>query len=146
MEPADDAVVVQCGPDRTSRSTPFATHRSDLSTTTGMHCLLEMLLPALAGRSVSEDTRRSEIERATSAGTPSAWRTGQLLGTPVAGGLGWALPAMGIRLTQPERTVIATLGNGANLFANAAPCHHAMAMHYLPGADDRLRQPRVGRG
>lgn len=58
---------------------------------------------------------------------------GSYFGTPVAGGLGWALPAaLGIRLAQPERTVVATLGDGAYLFANPAACHDAMAMHNLP--------------
>jgi acetolactate synthase-1/2/3 large subunit len=58
---------------------------------------------------------------------------GSYFGTPVAGGLGWGLPAaIGLRLSQPERTVIATLGDGAYLFANPAACHDAMAMHGLP--------------
>ena len=54
-------------------------------------------------------------------------------GTPPAGGLGWGLPAaIGLKLTRPERTVIAAVGDGAYLFANPAACHHAMAMHDLP--------------
>ena len=54
-------------------------------------------------------------------------------GTPPAGGLGWGLPAaIGLKLTRPERTVIAAVGDGAYMFANPAACHHAMAMHDIP--------------
>jgi acetolactate synthase-1/2/3 large subunit len=58
---------------------------------------------------------------------------GTYFGTPPAGGLGWGLPAaLGVQLEQPDRTVIATLGDGSYLFANPAACHHAAAMHDLP--------------
>ncbi|WP_433279931.1 thiamine pyrophosphate-requiring protein [Pseudonocardia xinjiangensis] len=58
---------------------------------------------------------------------------GTYFGTPPAGGLGWGLPAaMGFQLARPATTVIATLGDGAYLFANPAACHQAMAMHHLP--------------
>jgi acetolactate synthase I/II/III large subunit len=54
-------------------------------------------------------------------------------GTPSAGGLGWGVPAaIGLKLAQPERAVIAAVGDGAYLFANPAACHHAMAMHDIP--------------
>jgi acetolactate synthase I/II/III large subunit len=60
-------------------------------------------------------------------------RPGTWFGTPPAGGLGWGLPAaIGLQLARPEATVIATVGDGAYLFANPAACHHAMAMHGLP--------------
>lgn len=52
---------------------------------------------------------------------------------PPAGGLGWALPAaLGARHAAPDRTVVATIGDGAYLFANPAACHHASAKHGLP--------------
>jgi acetolactate synthase-1/2/3 large subunit len=58
---------------------------------------------------------------------------GTYFGTPPAGGLGWGLPAaMGVQLARPAATVIATLGDGAYMFANPAACHQAMAMHHLP--------------
>src|ERR1700754_4225687 len=58
---------------------------------------------------------------------------GTYFGTPPAGGLGWGLPAaMGVQLARPTATVIATLGDGAYMFANPAACHQAMAMHHLP--------------
>ncbi|MBC3193754.1 thiamine pyrophosphate-requiring protein [Pseudonocardia sp. C8] len=52
---------------------------------------------------------------------------------PSAGGLGWGLPAaLGAKYAAPDRTVVATLGDGAYLFANPAACHHAAAKHDLP--------------
>jgi acetolactate synthase-1/2/3 large subunit len=51
---------------------------------------------------------------------------------PASGGLGWGLPAaLGAKFAAPERTVIATLGDGAYMFANPAACHHAAAKHGL---------------
>jgi acetolactate synthase-1/2/3 large subunit len=58
---------------------------------------------------------------------------GNYFGTPPAGGLGWGLPAaLGVQMARPDAVVIATIGDGAYLFANPASCHHAMAMHNLP--------------
>jgi len=52
---------------------------------------------------------------------------------PASGGLGWGLPAaLGAKYAAPDRTVIATLGDGAYMFANPAACHHASAKHALP--------------
>jgi acetolactate synthase-1/2/3 large subunit len=52
---------------------------------------------------------------------------------PASGGLGWGLPAaLGAQYAAPERTVVATLGDGAYMFANPAACHHAAAKHHLP--------------
>ncbi len=58
---------------------------------------------------------------------------GQLFWTPLSGGLGWGLPAaLGAKLAQPERTVIATVGDGSYIFANPAACHQVAALHGLP--------------
>jgi acetolactate synthase-1/2/3 large subunit len=58
---------------------------------------------------------------------------GTYFDTPPSGGLGWGLPcALGVQIASPGKTVIASLGDGAYLFANPASCHHAMAMHDLP--------------
>lgn len=58
---------------------------------------------------------------------------GNYFGPPPAGGLGWGLPAaLGMQLARPDRTVIATLGDGAYMFANPAACHQGMAMQDLP--------------
>lgn len=52
---------------------------------------------------------------------------------PASGGLGWGLPAaLGAKYAARDRTVIATLGDGAYMFANPAACHHAAAKHDLP--------------
>jgi acetolactate synthase I/II/III large subunit len=52
---------------------------------------------------------------------------------PPAAGLGWGMPAaLGAQLAQPDRPVIATLGDGAYLFANPAACHQAAAALGLP--------------
>ncbi|MCV7065898.1 thiamine pyrophosphate-requiring protein [Mycolicibacterium farcinogenes] len=52
---------------------------------------------------------------------------------PASGGLGWGLPAaLGAQYAAPDRTVVATLGDGAYMFANPAACHHAAAKHNLP--------------
>lgn len=43
---------------------------------------------------------------------------------PHAGGLGWGFPAaMGFALARPERTVVATMGDGSYMFANPVACH-----------------------
>ncbi|MGG7566653.1 thiamine pyrophosphate-requiring protein [Rhodovulum sp. DZ06] len=43
---------------------------------------------------------------------------------PHSGGLGWAFPAgLGMKLADPGRTVVATMGDGSYLFANPAACH-----------------------
>jgi acetolactate synthase-1/2/3 large subunit len=67
------------------------------------------------------------------AGLLRSTEPGTYFGTPPAGGLGWGLPAaLGVKLEQPDRTVIAAVGDGSYLFANPAACHHAAAMHDLP--------------
>lgn len=54
------------------------------------------------------------------------------LGSSPAGGLGWGLPAaMGAKLAQPDREVIACLGDGSHLFANPAACHQIAAAERL---------------
>ena len=43
---------------------------------------------------------------------------------PHSGGLGWGLPcAMGIKLADPDRLVVATMGDGSYMFANPVACH-----------------------
>lgn len=44
--------------------------------------------------------------------------------SPHSGGLGWGFPAaMGYKLAKPQKTVIATLGDGSYMFANPVACH-----------------------
>jgi acetolactate synthase I/II/III large subunit len=60
-------------------------------------------------------------------------RAGGYFGSSPASGLGWgAGAALGAKFAEPERLVIAVLGDGAYLFANPVAVHHAAAMHRLP--------------
>ena len=50
-----------------------------------------------------------------------------------AAGLGWGMPAaIGAAIAAPERTVVATMGDGSYLFCNPGACHQASAMHDAP--------------
>ena len=52
---------------------------------------------------------------------------------PFSGGLGWSLPcAMGMKLANPERLVVATMGDGSYVFANPTACHQVMEALSLP--------------
>ena len=49
---------------------------------------------------------------------------------PHSGGLGWGLPcAMGIKLADPDRLVVATMGDGSYMFANPVACHQVAEAH-----------------
>ena len=49
---------------------------------------------------------------------------------PHSGGLGWGLPcAMGMQLADPDRLVVATMGDGSYLFANPVAAHHVGEAH-----------------
>jgi acetolactate synthase-1/2/3 large subunit len=52
---------------------------------------------------------------------------------PHSGGLGWSLPcALGMQLAQPERLLIATMGDGSYMFANPVACHQIAEALNLP--------------
>lgn len=54
-------------------------------------------------------------------------------GLSPAGGLGWGLgAALGIKLAEPSRMVVATLGDGAYIFANPTACHWVAEVQNLP--------------
>ena len=55
-------------------------------------------------------------------------RSGGYFSHSLAGGLGWGVPAaLGIKLMEPERLVIAATGDGSFLFTNPVVCHQLAA-------------------
>lgn len=67
---------------------------------------------------------------------PAAMRlthTNAWFGHPIAGGLGWGVPAaLGAKLALPDRTVVACVGDGSYLFANPVASHQTAAALNLP--------------
>jgi acetolactate synthase-1/2/3 large subunit len=60
-------------------------------------------------------------------------RPGSFFGSSPAAGLGWgAGAALGVKLAEPDRQVIAVLGDGSYLFSNPVAVHHAATAHRLP--------------
>ncbi len=60
-------------------------------------------------------------------------RVGSFFGSSPAAGLGWgAGAALGVKLAEPDRQVIAVLGDGSYLFSNPVAVHHAATLHRLP--------------
>ena len=60
-------------------------------------------------------------------------RSGTYFGLSAAGGLGWGLgAALGAKLANPDRLVVATLGDGAYMFANPTASHWVGEAHGLP--------------
>jgi acetolactate synthase I/II/III large subunit len=58
---------------------------------------------------------------------------GSYFGLSPAGGLGWGFgAALGAKLAAPEKLVVATLGDGAYVFANPTACHWVAAVDALP--------------
>lgn len=52
---------------------------------------------------------------------------------PHSGALGWSVPCgMGMKLGDPDRLVVATLGDGSYMFANPTACHQVMEAYGLP--------------
>jgi acetolactate synthase-1/2/3 large subunit len=53
--------------------------------------------------------------------------------TPLSGGLGFGVPAaLGAKLADRSRQVIASVGDGSYMFANPIACHQTAAAHNLP--------------
>jgi acetolactate synthase-1/2/3 large subunit len=58
---------------------------------------------------------------------------GACFGSPHSGGLGWGLgAALGAKLGAPDKTVIATVGDGAYVFGAPTAAHLAARLHGLP--------------
>jgi acetolactate synthase-1/2/3 large subunit len=59
--------------------------------------------------------------------------SGACFGSPHSGGLGWGLgTALGVKLGAPDKTVIATVGDGAYVFGAPTAAHLASQLHKLP--------------
>lgn len=59
---------------------------------------------------------------------PDAWYQ-----EPHSGGLGWCFPAaLGMKLGDPARTVVATMGDGSYIFSNPVACHQIAEALDLP--------------
>ena len=57
---------------------------------------------------------------------------GSFFGSSSVSGLGWGVPAaLGAKLAAPDRVVVATVGDGAYMFANPVACHHIAAAYGL---------------
>jgi acetolactate synthase-1/2/3 large subunit len=60
-------------------------------------------------------------------------RPGGYFGSSPGAGLGWgAGAALGVKLAEPDRQVVAVLGDGSYIFANPVALHHAARHHRLP--------------
>jgi acetolactate synthase-1/2/3 large subunit len=60
-------------------------------------------------------------------------RPGSYFASPHSSGLGFGFgAALGVKLAEPDRTVIATLGDGAYFFGEPASCHFVQRAHELP--------------
>ena len=58
---------------------------------------------------------------------------GSLFGSSPASGLGWGVgAALGAKLAAPEKTVIATVGDGSYLFSAPTACHFVSRAYTLP--------------
>ena len=52
---------------------------------------------------------------------------------PHSGGLGWSLPAgMGMKLADPGRLIVSTMGDGSYMFANPVACHQIAEAYEIP--------------
>lgn len=88
------------------------------------HCLGK----ALAGYRSSVFSELGVPLTATGRSEHSSW-----FQEPHSGGLGWCLPAaMGAQLADPDRLIVATMGDGSYLFSNPAVCHQIAEALKLP--------------
>ncbi|WP_367279110.1 thiamine pyrophosphate-requiring protein [uncultured Roseibium sp.] len=87
-------------------------------------CLSE----ALAGRDASVLSELGCPMDAMSLTHAKAW-----FQEPHSGGLGWSFPAaLGMKIGAPERTIVATMGDGSYIFSNPVACHQIAEAHRLP--------------
>jgi acetolactate synthase-1/2/3 large subunit len=92
--------------------------------------------PAFVSRRLMESLPEDAILFSELGCDPAAMgfrRPGSYFGFPPSGGLGFGLPAaLGAQLAHPDRTVVATVGDGSYLFANPPACHQIGEALALP--------------
>jgi acetolactate synthase-1/2/3 large subunit len=92
--------------------------------------------PAWASLCLSEAKDRNAVVFNELGCDPSVMRfdaPNLLFTAALSGGLGWALPAaLGFRLADRERQVIACVGDGSYIFANPVACHQVAMAQKLP--------------
>lgn len=60
--------------------------------------------------------------------SPNSW-----FQEPHSGGLGWCFPAaLGMKLAQPDRLIVATMGDGSYMFSNPVACHQIAEAAEIP--------------
>ncbi len=96
----------------------------------------DVITPALISRCIGEEIDESDIvvnEYPLLLSDCARTVPGTYFGLSPAGGLGWGFgAALGAKLASPDRTVVATLGDGAYIFSNPAACHWLSRKHDLP--------------
>lgn len=96
----------------------------------------ERISPAYLSRAIAEAVGDDAVifnEYPLRADHCSREKPGTLFALGPAGGLGWGLgAALGAKLAAPDQLVVATLGDGAYMFANPMVGHWVSAAHKLP--------------
>lgn len=83
---------------------------------------------AIAGRTATVVSELGAPLDALGLTDHNSWRQ-----EPHSGGLGWGLPcALGIKFADPDRIVVASMGDGSYMFSNPVACHHVAEAHDLP--------------
>ena len=122
------------------RRTPRAAHRAHAHAPRATGQGFRRGRDHLAGISVARHRRsggrgRHHLQRISAAApiTARARSRAPFSRSPPAGGLGWGFgAALGAKLAAPDAFVVATLGDGAYMFANPMVGHWVSATHNLP--------------
>jgi acetolactate synthase I/II/III large subunit len=96
----------------------------------------DRITPAFLSRAISEILHDDDIvfnEYPLVLDQVRREKPGTLFGLSPAGGLGWGLgAALGAKLAAPDRTIVATVGDGAYVFTNPTACHWVSDAFKLP--------------
>ncbi len=96
----------------------------------------EHITPAYLSRAIGETVGEDAVifnEYPLRADHCPREKPGTLFALGPAGGLGWGLgAALGAKMAAPDKLIVATLGDGAYMFANPTVGHWVAAKHNLP--------------